>query len=148
MSQQDRQVLCPPPVSRPDQSLPQDDAHSIEKEEEAKLKAKYPAVARPGPGFLQKRLQKGVCLCWPFTSHVSRHALKQQKYFDSGDYNMAKAAVGKGRLPVSALSHPPPPAAPAPSPTPTTGDTIPTPDCLATRKTSIHVQSKLATGTS
>ena len=59
---------------------------------------------------------------------------------------MAKAAVGKGRLPASALSHPPPPA-PATSPT-STGDTIPTPDCLATRKTSIHVQSKLATGTS
>ena len=30
-----------------------------EKEEEAKLKAKYPAV-RPGPQLLQKRMQKGV----------------------------------------------------------------------------------------
>ena len=78
---------------------------------------------------------------------------QQQKYFDSGDYNMAKAAVTKGRLPASALSQPapPPPAAVTASqlthPIPT-GDTIPTPDCLATRKTSIHVQSKLATGTS
>ena len=31
-----------------------------EKEEEEKLKAKYPHVQRPGPQFLQKRLQKGV----------------------------------------------------------------------------------------
>jgi hypothetical protein len=31
-----------------------------EKEEEEKLKAKYPQVQRPGPQFLQKRLQKGV----------------------------------------------------------------------------------------
>ena len=33
---------------------------SVMREEEAKLKVKYPAVARPGPAFLQKRLQKGV----------------------------------------------------------------------------------------
>lgn len=67
----------------------------------------------------------------------------QQKYFDSGDYNMAKA-TGKGRLPVSALSQPPPVVQPS-SPVgdgPITG-TIPT---LPTRKTSVHVQSKLATG--
>lgn len=31
-----------------------------EKEEESKLKAKYPQLQRPGPQFLQKRLQKGV----------------------------------------------------------------------------------------
>lgn len=65
---------------------------------------------------------------------------------------MAKAAVTKGRLPASALSQPaPPPAAVTASPITLpipTGDTIPTPDCLPTRKTSIHVQSKLATGTS
>ena len=64
---------------------------------------------------------------------------------------MAKAAVGKGRLPASALSQPQPPPVAAPAlpvhPLPT-GDTIPTPECLPTRKTSIHVQSKLATGTS
>jgi len=108
---------------------------SMDKDEEARLKAKYPMVARPGPGFLQKRLQKG------------------QKYFDSGDYNMAKA-TGKGRLPVSALSQATQPATPpVVLPQPPSGDgpgmtghTIPTPDCLATRKTSIHVQSKLATG--
>ena len=37
-----------------------DEMKQIEKEEEAKLIAKYPSVARPGPAFLQKRLQKGV----------------------------------------------------------------------------------------
>ncbi|RWS08452.1 cAMP-regulated phosphoprotein 19-A-like protein, partial [Dinothrombium tinctorium] len=100
-----------------------------EKEEEAKLKAKYPSVPRPGPQLLQKRLQKG------------------QKYFDSGDYNMAKAAT-KTRLPASTLSHQPGllGGCEAPLPPPPTGDTIPTPDCLPTRKTSIHVQSKLAAG--
>jgi len=87
-----------------------------EKSEEAKLRAKYPQVLRPGGSvFLQKRLQKG------------------QKYFDSGDYNMAKAKGQKTRaaaLPVVAQLP--------------TGDAIPTPEDLPTRKTSI-VQSKLAT---
>lgn len=46
----------------------------IELEEEKKLKAKHPCIQRPGSEFLQKRLQRG------------------QKYFDSGDYNMAKAS--------------------------------------------------------
>ncbi|KAL1234806.1 cAMP-regulated phosphoprotein [Trichinella spiralis] len=47
---------------------------SVEKLEEAKLFAKYPQVAKnmQMSQFLQKRLQ-------------------QRKYFDSGDYNMAKA---------------------------------------------------------
>ncbi|RWS27054.1 cAMP-regulated phosphoprotein 19-A-like protein [Leptotrombidium deliense] len=105
----------------------QEELQKAEKEEEAKLKAKYPSVVRPGPQLLQKRLQKG------------------QKYFDSGDYNMAKAATknNKTRLPVSTLSQQP--CAPPQQPPPT-GDTIPTPDCLPTRKTSIHVQSKLAAG--
>lgn len=81
--------------------------------EEAKLKAKYPAALRPGgTAFLQKRLNKG------------------QKYFDSGDYNMAKAKGQKRSVPV------------VPQPT---GEAIPTPDNLPTRKTSL-VQSKLAAG--
>lgn len=107
-----------------------------EKEEESKLKAKYPQIQRPGPQFLQKRLQKG------------------QKFFDSGDYNMAKAAAAKGsnkaRLPESKLNqgHPlPPTTQPTTNVAPnTTGDAIPTPDCLATRKASIHVPSKLVSG--
>lgn len=51
---------------------------AVEKEEEAKLRAKYPGLKGPGSNpLLQKRLAKG-----------------QPKYFDSGDYAMAKAGVG------------------------------------------------------
>jgi len=49
--------------------------HDVEKQEEAKLSVRYPAAVKPMAGhsaFLQKRLAKG------------------QKYFDSGDYQMAK----------------------------------------------------------
>lgn len=54
----------------------------IELEEEKKLKARHPCIQRPGSEFLQKRLQRG------------------QKYFDSGDYNMAKASTNSSiRLP-------------------------------------------------
>ena len=101
---------------------------NIEREQEQKLKSKYPQ-ARPlggGPGlgapgggagggghsaFLQKRLAKG------------------QKYFDSGDYQMAKQNKprpgGPGRMMIPVLAQPP------------TGDTIPTPDTVPARKTSI-----------
>jgi len=86
-----------------------------EKSEEAKLRAKYPQVLRPGGSvFLQKRLQKG------------------QKYFDSGDYNMAKAKGQKIR-----------PTVPVVAQLPSGAQAIPTPEDLPTRKTSI-VQSKLA----
>ena len=60
--------------------------------------------------FLQKRLAKG------------------QKYFDSGDYQMAKQKGprgGPGRLTIPVLAQPP------------TGDTIPTPDTVPARKSSI-----------
>jgi len=102
-----------------------------EKEEEAKLKAKYPTV-RPGPQLLQKRMQKG------------------HKYFDSGDYNMAKAAMksnqkrGPSTLSQQSSSELPPPVdLPLVSPDSLTGNAIPNPDHLSTRKASIHVQSKL-----
>jgi len=87
----------------------------LEKIEEAKLKAKFPQGMKPGgSSFLQKRLAKG------------------QKYFDSGDYNMAKAR-GPNKPPrVPVLAQP-------------TGEAIPTPDNLPTRKPSL-VQSKLASG--
>ncbi|VEL30035.1 unnamed protein product, partial [Protopolystoma xenopodis] len=51
-------------------------ASSTEEEQEFKLRAKYP-LNRQGIGslILQKRLNKG------------------HKYFDSGDYNMAKAKI-------------------------------------------------------
>jgi hypothetical protein len=58
---------------------------SAEKVEEAKLKAKYPAMNMRGGGhsqFLQRRLQH------------------RQKFFDSGDYNVAKSKAG---LKLSAL---------------------------------------------
>uniref|UniRef100_A0A3B5QKT0 Alpha-endosulfine n=1 Tax=Xiphophorus maculatus TaxID=8083 RepID=A0A3B5QKT0_XIPMA len=87
------------------------------KAEEAKLKAKYPGLGQKpgGSDFLMKRLQKG------------------QKYFDSGDYNMAKAKVKNKQLPVA-----------GPEKNLVTGDHIPTPqDLPRTRKSSL-VTSKLA----
>ncbi|XP_076862729.1 alpha-endosulfine [Brachyhypopomus gauderio] len=92
--------------------------------EEAKLKAKYPNLGQKpgGSDFLMKRLQKG------------------QKYFDSGDYNMAKAKMKNKQLPV-------PGAGPIPGVGPdknlVTGDHIPTPQDLPQRKSSL-VTSKLA----
>lgn len=82
----------------------------VEKLEEAKLKAKYPLGNKPLSGhsaFLQKRLAKG------------------QKFFDSGDYNMAR-------------QKPPPPRTTPPTiPAYGTGETIPTPETVPVRKTSI-----------
>lgn len=73
----------------------------------------------------------------PFSLHVSKAAithlifsLTQQKYFDSGDYNMAKAKMKK--LPVA-----------GPDKNLVTGDHIPTPQDLPQRKSSL-VTSKLA----
>ncbi|XP_029993116.1 cAMP-regulated phosphoprotein 19-like [Sphaeramia orbicularis] len=93
----------------------EDKVISPEKAEEAKLKARYPNLgAKPGGSdFLRKRLQKG------------------QKYFDSGDYNMAKAKMKNKQLP----------SAPAEK-TEITGGHIPTPQDLPQRKT--IVASKLA----
>ncbi|XP_034553038.1 endosulfine alpha b [Notolabrus celidotus] len=86
------------------------------KAEEAKLKAKYPQLNhKPGGSeFLMKRLQKGP------------------KYFDSGDYNMAKAKMKNKQLPVA-----------GPDKNLVTGDHIPTPQDLPQRKSSL-VTSKLA----
>nr|XP_027214913.1 cAMP-regulated phosphoprotein 19-like isoform X1 [Penaeus vannamei] len=97
--------------------LPPMSAASIEAAEEAKLRSKYPIVGRPMAGhsaFLQKRLAKG------------------QKYFDSGDYQMAKQKPAtKSRMP-PLLAQP-------------TGEAIPTPESVPVRKTSIIQQSKLTT---
>ncbi|XP_059488396.1 cAMP-regulated phosphoprotein 19 [Neocloeon triangulifer] len=93
----------------------------IEKLEEAKLKARYPKNIQPMSGhsaFLQKRLAKG------------------QKFFDSGDYQMAKqksssvAAAAKPR--VTSVMQPF-----------ATGEAIPTPETVPVRKTSIIQQPKL-----
>ncbi|EDV96580.1 alpha-endosulfine [Drosophila grimshawi] len=80
----------------------------LEKIEEEKLKSKYASGVRvPGghSAFLQKRLQKG------------------QKFFDSGDYQMAKQKGG-GVKQVFANKV-------------TTGEAIPTPETVPARKTSI-----------
>lgn len=99
--------------------VPSMTAAGIEAVEEAKLRSKYPIVGRPMAGhsaFLQKRLAKG------------------QKYFDSGDYQMAKqkqASLSKSRMP-PLLAQP-------------TGEAIPTPESVPVRKTSIIQHSKLTT---
>lgn len=87
-----------------------------ERAEEAKLKAKYPNLGQKpgGSDFLMKRLQKG------------------QKYFDSGDYNMAKAKMKNKQLPTA-----------GPDKNLVTGDHIPKPQDLPQRKSSL-VASKLA----
>lgn len=94
----------------------EDKVISPEKAEEAKLKARYPNLGtKPGGSdLLRKRLQKGP------------------KYFDSGDYNMAKAKMKNKQLPSAPTEK-----------TEITGGHIPTPQDLPQRKTSI-VTSKLA----
>lgn len=92
----------------------QQNAQDVEKQEEEKLKAKYPQAiggfGRPGghSAFLQKRLQKG------------------QKYFDSGDYQMAKQKPGGGGMAKQIFANKVP-----------TGEAIPTPESVPIRKTSI-----------
>ncbi|KAM8705766.1 hypothetical protein ACLKA7_010121 [Drosophila subpalustris] len=76
----------------------------FEKFEEEKLKSKYPSGMNPSGGhssFVQKRLQKGT------------------KFFDSGDYQMARQrSRGGGYKPIFG----------------STGDAIPTPETVSVRK--------------
>lgn len=51
--------------------------NEVERQEEAKLKAKYPTANSGHSAFLQKKLAKGT------------------KYFDSGDYQMARQTLPK-----------------------------------------------------
>jgi hypothetical protein len=116
----------PPPADKP---MTKEEKVQLERQEEQKLRAKYPnrnMIPGGGPGgvtggpggvasgagggghsaFLQKRLAKG------------------QKYFDSGDYQMAKqkprgAGGIPGRLAMPVLAQPP------------TGETIPTPELVS-----------------
>uniref|UniRef100_A0A2I2ZPC0 Alpha-endosulfine n=1 Tax=Gorilla gorilla gorilla TaxID=9595 RepID=A0A2I2ZPC0_GORGO len=103
-----------------------------ERAEEAKLKAKYPSLGQKpgGSDFLMKRLQKGnyKSLHWSVLLCVD----EMQKYFDSGDYNMAKAKMKNKQLPSA-----------GPDKNLVTGDHIPTPQDLPQRKSSL-VTSKLA----
>lgn len=80
-SEQDNNVLNNPTIKEVDEDKLDDTSkqREIELEEEKKLKAKHPCIQRPGSEFLQKRLQRG------------------QKYFDSGDYNMAKASTNPNK---------------------------------------------------
>ncbi|XP_076847081.1 cAMP-regulated phosphoprotein 19b [Brachyhypopomus gauderio] len=102
--------------STEEQQEMQDKVVSPEKAEEVKLKARYPHLGtKPGGSdLLRKRLQKG------------------QKYFDSGDYNMAKAKMKNKQLPSTTAEK-----------AEITGDHIPTPQDLPQRKPSL-VASKLA----
>uniref|UniRef100_A0A8B9WGK1 cAMP-regulated phosphoprotein 19 n=1 Tax=Bos mutus grunniens TaxID=30521 RepID=A0A8B9WGK1_BOSMU len=97
----------PEAASAEEQKEMEDKVTSPEKAEEAKLKARYPHLGQKpgGSDFLRKRLQKG------------------QKYFDSGDYNMAKAKMKNKQLPTA-----------TPDKTEVTGDHIPTPQDLPQRK--------------
>ncbi|XP_068131571.1 cAMP-regulated phosphoprotein 19 [Hyperolius riggenbachi] len=116
MSAENLERKAPEEHSTDEQKEMDDKVISPEKVEEAKLKARYPHLG-PKPGgsdFLRKRLQKG------------------QKYFDSGDYNMAKAKMKNKQLPAA-----------APDKAEVTGDHIPTPQDLPQRKPSL-VASKLA----
>uniref|UniRef100_A0A673GSX8 Alpha-endosulfine n=1 Tax=Sinocyclocheilus rhinocerous TaxID=307959 RepID=A0A673GSX8_9TELE len=84
--------------------------------EEAKLKERYPNLGQKpgGSDFLMKRLQKG------------------QKYFDSGDYNMAKAKMKSKHVVTAGADK-----------NLVTGDHIPTPQDLPQRKAT-PLASKLA----
>ncbi|CAG9767055.1 unnamed protein product [Ceutorhynchus assimilis] len=99
---------------------PEATPNELEKQEEAKLKAKFPTMPAGRfvghSAFLQKRLAKG------------------QKFFDSGDYQMAKQKTGGlNKLPLK-----------VPDPFFQTGEAIPTPETVPTRKTSLVQPSKLA----
>jgi hypothetical protein len=87
----------------------------IEMEQEAQLRAKYPAMKGPGTSaLLQKRLSQ------------------KTKFFDSGDYAMAKA---KGGATAAAACKQPSPTGVVP-PEVTTGEAIPTPETVPHRKAS------------
>ncbi|KAM8973962.1 cAMP-regulated phosphoprotein 19 isoform 1-T1 [Pelodytes ibericus] len=126
MSTETQEPKVPEANSTDEQKEMDDKVISPEKAEEAKLKARYPHLG-PKPGgsdFLRKRLTKGVS---------TQIRCPSQKYFDSGDYNMAKAKIKNKQLPTAAV----------PDKTEVTGDHIPTPQDLPQRKPSL-VASKLA----
>ncbi|CAH8840518.1 unnamed protein product [Trichobilharzia szidati] len=87
------------------------------KQESEKLRAKYPGLVNNASSLLHRRLSKNV------------------KYFDSGDYNMAKSKpVEKTSLPLANLDSP-------------TGDTIPTVDnisILRNKSFSLHGSNTIA----
>ncbi|KAL5112624.1 Cationic amino acid transporter 4 [Taenia crassiceps] len=98
---------------------------------EEKLRAKYPNLVAQGPSILQKRLNRNV------------------KYFDSGDYNMAKARCNSsqkaGMLKANPTSSSAIPEVSADViAAQQTGDTIPTPENVpAVRKKAVELQHEL-----
>ncbi|KAF7244055.1 hypothetical protein EG68_09826 [Paragonimus skrjabini miyazakii] len=97
-------------------SAPSNSTVSAEEEQECKLKAKYPGLNREGVGslMLQKRLNRG------------------HKYFDSGDYNMARAKI------LQQKTHVLPPQTEEAILHDSTGETMATPDSVpAVRKKSM-----------
>ena len=64
--------------SKSEEAMSKEDILRAEKEEEAKLKAKYPAV-RPGPQLLQKRMQKGVSCRISISLRITRFVRSQTR---------------------------------------------------------------------
>ncbi|XP_055442824.1 cAMP-regulated phosphoprotein 19-like [Bubalus kerabau] len=102
-------------ASTEEQKELEDKVTSPEKAEKVKLTARDPHLGQKprGSDFLRKCLQKG------------------QKYFNSGDYNMAKAKMKNKQLPTA-----------VPDKTEVTGNHKPTPQDLSQRKPCL-VASKL-----
>ncbi|XP_016974562.1 alpha-endosulfine [Drosophila rhopaloa] len=108
MSSAEENSNSPATTPQDNEAAEQVNLTDLEKIEEEKLKSKYPSGMRvPGghSAFLQKRLQKG------------------QKFFDSGDYQMAKQKGGSVKQVFANKV--------------TTGEAIPTPETVPARKTSI-----------
>ena len=115
------------PSSEP--QLTKQDKINILREQEEKLKAKYPQAARPMPGGMRGGPPGGGAGGGGHSAFLQKRLGKGQKYFDSGDYQMAKQRPrpgAPGRLMMTPVLAQPP-----------TGDTIPTPDTVPARKTSI-----------
>lgn len=106
---------------------PEMSPHDLEKLEEAKLKAKY-----GGGSGAQNRLMGG------HSAFLQKRLAKGQKFFDSGDYQMAKQKLGG----VNKVK------TPCPVPGFTTGEAIPTPETVPARKTSIIQPSKFTSNVS
>ncbi|THD26968.1 cAMP-regulated phosphoprotein 19-A [Fasciola hepatica] len=86
------------------------DPHVIERLEEEKLKKKFPGLNKNVSAILQRRLSKNV------------------KYFDSGDYNMAKTNVSSNAVRDAPI-----------------GETIPTPENILVLRNR-NVSPQLALG--
>jgi len=128
----DSSEKMPPPEVPADgteeKQLTKQDKINIEREQEQKLKAKYPQ-SRPMPGGPGLGAPGGGAGGGGHSAFLQKRLAKGQKYFDSGDYQMAKQNKPRpgapGRMMIPVLAQPP------------TGDTIPTPDTVPARKTSI-----------